>query len=217
MPKKPHNLNWASSSQEERDQWYRDYEVQCLGDEGNMADRCGYLKRKYKEWNIGNPYILDFPCHDGFVTRGFLGNGASILGFDIGIDAIKMSNEVAEQRYPKDKGFEWDYILSSIKEFDWTSYEGAFDIVVCFEFIEHILRKDVDELLTLMDIVTKPGGYVAISTPQKSGKYGDSDENGSHINIYTADDLKKQIAQSINVKPEVEETEDFIFVSWRKS
>jgi len=216
MPKKPKKINWEKSTQKQRDDWYKEYEVQCLGSEDNTNDRCGFLKNKFKEWELDGAHILDFPCHDGFVTRGFLGKGCQIIGFDIGTDAIAKSNEVAQQNYPKEKGFIWEYQEASTNKFNWKKYSEEFDLIVCFEFIEHITPADVKKVLKQMQSVAKRGGYITISTPQKSGIYGDKDDNGAHINCYTVERLSEEIFEAIGYQAEFEEDENFIYGWWRK-
>jgi len=209
--------SWHYSTQEERDQWYKDYKVACIGNEDDSRDRCGFIKRKYQEWGLDNSKILDFPCHDGFVTRGFLKHGSEIVGFDIGVDCIDKSIELAQHKYPKEKGFKWDYSVASTSNFKWNKYKDEFDLVVCFEFIEHILRADVDKVLKQINSVTAKGGYITISTPDIDGQFGTKDVNNkSHINLYTKDDLLKQIKKVLGVNAELEGDGNFYFVWWRK-
>ena len=70
------------------------------------------------------------------------------------------------------------------------SKEGKkFDLITCFEVIEHV--KDVSVLLKLIDEVLAPDGNVLVSTPDfESPLYGKDDEkNKCHIRLFTiADD-----------------------------
>jgi len=216
MPKPPPYLDFKNATQEERDQWYRDFEVQCEGDEDGTADRAGFIKRKFKEWGLEGCSILDFPCHDGYITRGFLKDKCQITGFDIGIDCITNAIRLAETRYPRHQGHAWKYYIRGFDNFDWDFCQEEFDLVVNFEFIEHIVVKDVAFVMTKMHESLKPGGYGAISTPQKDGQYGDQGNDHAHINCYDAKRLREEVLAATGVNPDIEETDDFLFCSWRK-
>ena len=66
------HFQWQGSTQADRDEFYKGQKVMCEGSEDNTADRCGWIKKMYKEMEMKGSSFLDLACHDGYVTRGFL-------------------------------------------------------------------------------------------------------------------------------------------------
>lgn len=204
--------NFKEMDKKQRDAYYRSAIVDCLGSEMNTQDRCGWIKQKYKDWGLQGSYILDIACRDGFVTRRFLEDDCEIMGFDICEDAIKKATEVAKAAYPKKKHH---YYNLSIEQFPWITNEGLFDLVVCFELIEHITPEEVAFLMDKMQFSLKPGGYACISTPHKNGKYGDDGDDPTHINCYDEKRLHDQILVTTGRSPEIIRDGEFLFAYWR--
>lgn len=96
--------------------------------------------------------VLDLGCGGGIMV-GALGRLARhAVGLDISAQAI----ELAQATYPKHT-----YISAHFRD---ASLEAdAFDFVHASEIIEHV--NDLDAFMNLLQRITRPGGYVYITTP----------------------------------------------------
>lgn len=99
--------------------------------------------------------ILDVGCGVGYGSRHLAIHGAkSVLGIDISEAAI----DHAKSQYAHEK-----VIFRSVAAQKFTS-EATFDLVTCFEMIEHIVEQDA--VLDMIRSCLKETGVLAISTPR---------------------------------------------------
>lgn len=130
--------------------------------------------------------LLDLGCLDGSFTLSVASElGISTMGIDLTKDGISLARERAD-KFGLDSKFhqgtieEWlaDFIEDGIK----------FDVVTCFEVIEHV--DDPTKMLELIDQVLTPGGSVIVSTPSFEGPtFGmDDEKNKCHVRLYTTRD-----------------------------
>ena len=100
--------------------------------------------------------VLDIACGEGYGAAMLIRNGAaSVAGVDIDAEVVARANRVyaapgltykqGDIRQPLDLD------------------DDAFDVIVCFETIEHIAEHDA--FLSELDRVLAPGGVLIISTP----------------------------------------------------
>ncbi|HMU45938.1 MAG TPA: class I SAM-dependent methyltransferase [Chitinophagaceae bacterium] len=108
--------------------------------------------------------VLDIACGEGY--------GAKLLSqfadHVTGIDIDKRTIEKASSKY---KASNIEFICGSALEIP--AAEEKFDLITCFETIEHI--DDHDKLLNELKRVLKPNGTLVISTPEKSN-YSDTSD-----------------------------------------
>lgn len=126
--------------------------------------------------------ILDLGCLDGsaLLTLASVPSVKALVGVDLSEHGIKIAKERAKS-VPKNMRF----IKSDIESYLETT-DDKFDMIICFEVIEHV--KDPDRLIKLIDRVSN--GQVLISTPDfEAPNYGKDDEqNKCHIRLYTLAD-----------------------------
>lgn len=100
--------------------------------------------------------VLDIACGEGYGSAMLIRNGAaSVTGVDIDADVVDRASRVyaapgleykrGDIRQPLDLG------------------DDAFDVIVCFETIEHIAEHEA--FLAELDRVLAPAGVLVISTP----------------------------------------------------
>lgn len=102
---------------------------------------------------IAGRTVLDVGCGLGFFSRRLAQRGADVLACDIGPSLVEQTRERAGCRG------EVADALSLVAHFG----AGRFDVVVSSECIEH--TPDPAEALRQMAGVLKPGGHLAVSTP----------------------------------------------------
>ncbi|NNE89980.1 MAG: methyltransferase domain-containing protein [Silicimonas sp.] len=100
--------------------------------------------------------VLDIACGEGYGAAMLIRNGAAcVTGVDIDAEAVARANRV----YAHDG---LGYAQGDIRQ-PLPLDDDAFDVIVCFETIEHIAEHDA--FIAELDRVLAPGGVVVISTP----------------------------------------------------
>ena len=124
--------------------------------------------------------VLDFGCGTGYGSRMLADVAAKVTGIDIDQAAIKWAS--ATHR----KG-NLSYIISENvgSELD----DNSFDVITCFEMIEHVDIENQKNCLQQFKRLLQPGGKLLISTPnpEMTAEYG---ENPYHIREMTLDEFR---------------------------
>lgn len=153
---------------------HRDYLAHCL--------RWQYTVKTAKR----GMKILDVGCGDGILAQ-ILYSQKLKPALYIGIDLLKGNIEklrIRKTNYP---------ITAYLKDirywnFPWKSF---FDLVTCFEVIEHFEAKYLDHVLQQIVNVLKPNGILLLSTPNYDGKHKAS----NHIHEYEEKELKTYLTK----------------------
>lgn len=96
--------------------------------------------------------ILDIGCGGGFIVNAFTRLGAEGHGFDVDETAIGY----ARRSFPDSH-----FMTSSFEDFQ--GHDDQYDFVYSSEVIEHVA--ELPKFMELLKRVTRPGGYVYITTP----------------------------------------------------
>jgi ubiquinone/menaquinone biosynthesis C-methylase UbiE len=116
--------------------------------------------------------VLDLACGEGYGSRILAGTATSVVGVDIDENAIAH----ASAKYGLTN---LQFISGSITAVP-IHDDRSFDVVVCFEAIEHI--EDQDSLLSEVKRLLTPGGVFIVSTPNKAVYHDEpSYENPFHV------------------------------------
>ena len=103
--------------------------------------------------------VLDCACGEGYGTAYIAQEAVHVTGLDISIEAITQCRETF---------IGVDNIDFQIADMAHIPFpEASFDLVVCFEAIEHIDADKQDRALAEMRRVLKPEGILLISTPDR--------------------------------------------------
>ena len=164
--------------------------------------------------------ILDVACHDGFNSR-FLADEDSVElidGIDLCSAAIEQARLLGKTKKHSEKFNYWE---CSWEDFEKVSGrpKASYDLVICFEFLEHLPFEEDIKLLQFIDSYLVPGGRVLISTPEINGKWGlRNDLEREHISLMDAAMLCALVHQSIGVMPEIEHDSrsDLLMATWVK-
>ncbi len=140
----------------------------------------------------GHLRVLDLGCGEGHITQRLkeeLGDSSDVVGVDGALTAISRGREL----YP---GLE----LHVADAYRLPFPDGSFDLVVLNNLWEHV--PDPLRLLAGISRVTKPGGYVLISTPSRfrltnlvrAAKGKDVEFMSSHhVTEYTVGQVREQL------------------------
>ena len=101
--------------------------------------------------------VLDLGCGEGYGSAILAEKAKHVVGVDVDARVI----EHASANYPLDN---LEFRQASVLELDDLA-DASFELVVCFEVIEHIAEHD--ELLSLVRRVLAPGGLFLVSTPDR--------------------------------------------------
>jgi SAM-dependent methyltransferase len=112
--------------------------------------------------------VLDAGCGVGYGARLLKGAGASeVLAVDIAESVI----EIAGNDAPEGVVFE----VADLRSLGYA--EDSFDLIVCFEVIEHV--EEQDRVLDQLARVLRPGGLLLISSPNR-GRYVPGNPHHQH-------------------------------------
>ena len=100
--------------------------------------------------------VLDFGCGTGYGTARLAGTAASVVGMDISPEAIAWAR--AMHRDPTIRFEERSDLGRGLGK-------GVFDLITCFEMIEHVDHTTQIETIHNAAELLTPGGKLVISTP----------------------------------------------------
>ncbi len=125
--------------------------------------------------------VLDAGCGVGYGCEILAEGGASrVVGLDIATEAIEgaivRAGSIAE------------FVLGDLEQLPFTT--GSFDVVVCFEVIEHLRRRELalDELRRVL----RPEGVLIVSSPNRNVYLPG---NPHHVHEYTPSELHAALAK----------------------
>jgi SAM-dependent methyltransferase len=131
--------------------------------------------------------VLDVGCGTGYGTALLAQYARSVVGIDAAVEAI----EFAKENFLRDNlRFEVLDITSSEAENRLHEISRhKFDVVVCFELIEHL--SSPVSLLDLVKTVLRPGGRFIVSTPNSARPHRFTErENPYHVVEYEREGLR---------------------------
>jgi ubiquinone/menaquinone biosynthesis C-methylase UbiE len=130
--------------------------------------------------------VLDLASGEGYGTKMMSDAGASsVTGIDIDDKAV----EHAQSRYGSATVQFLKGSISAVPIQD----DHSFDLIVCFEAIEHI--EDHDQLLKEVKRLLKPDGIFIVSTPNKLTYHDEArEENPFHVKELYFDEFQKLLA-----------------------
>ncbi|MEM9726424.1 MAG: bifunctional 2-polyprenyl-6-hydroxyphenol methylase/3-demethylubiquinol 3-O-methyltransferase UbiG [Pseudomonadota bacterium] len=134
------------------EQWWSD-EIPWVRTLKNMvAGRLRYFDG-LAEWDGRD--VLDLGCAGGFMAEALAERGATVSGIDPAADAI-----AAAKRHAAESGLKIDYTVGVGEALPYA--DGAFDIVVCVDVLEHV--SDLAKVLDETARVLRPGGLFLFDT-----------------------------------------------------
>jgi 2-polyprenyl-3-methyl-5-hydroxy-6-metoxy-1,4-benzoquinol methylase len=125
-----------------------------------LHDRWRYLRRRLPRVRDTGERVLDVGCGSGAFTIG-----AASRGYEaVGLSWDERNQAVAQHRADLSKVRSVSFAIGDARELDkQEEFVGAFDIVICFETIEHVLNDG--KLLRDLARCMKPGGRLYLTAP----------------------------------------------------
>jgi SAM-dependent methyltransferase len=113
---------------------------------------------------VRNKRVLDLASGEGYGSDMLARHASSVVGVEI--DSKAVVHAVRRYRAPN-----VNFVQASITQVPLE--KETFDVIVCFEAIEHI--REHDELLAEVKRLLKPDGLFAVSTPNKAAYRSETD------------------------------------------
>ena len=131
--------------------------------------------------------VLDAGCGSGYGAARLALRASSVVAMDLAAEAL----DEARQRYRMPN---LHFVRASCTEAP--VRDGAFDLVVAFEIIEHL--KDWEQLLQEAGRLLGPGGQFIVSTPNKEyygASRGPSEPNPYHVHEFSFEEFREALAK----------------------
>lgn len=127
---------------------------------------------------------IDIGTKDGYICLTLASEGVECVGIDPSEDAIEEARLKASEAKLDDM---CNFMLGFAE--DIPEHIRA-DTVSCLEVLEHVVDPK-----KLLEVCTRIGTFVLISTPDAKGKHGmkDSERNEEHIRLYTKEELEQLV------------------------
>jgi SAM-dependent methyltransferase len=124
--------------------------------------------------------VLDAGCGVGYGSAMLARAGAGeVVGLDLSAEAI----EAARKAAPANASF----VVGDVHALPFAA--GRFELVVCFEVIEHV--ESQDDVIAELARVLAPGGVLAISSPNRDVYPAG---NPHHLHEYVPEELRSAVA-----------------------
>lgn len=122
------------------------------------------LRLEYLEQRAGlaGQRVIDVGCGGGILSEAMAHRGAEVTGIDLGETALTVA-----RRHQMESGLDIDYRCVSAEQMAEKS-PGAFDVVVCFEMLEHV--PEPESVIRACARLVRPGGHVFFSTINRNPK-----------------------------------------------
>jgi SAM-dependent methyltransferase len=123
--------------------------------------------------------VLDAGCGVGYGAEMIARAGASrVVGIDLAPEVIATASERV--------GEVADFQVGDVQDLPFD--EGSFDVVVCFEVLEHL--EDPEPAITALNDVLREGGLLIVSSPNR-GVYPPG--NPHHLHEFTLEELRDSL------------------------
>ena len=132
--------------------------------------------------------VIEIGCGHGYGTYFLSKYCQKIVGIDIDSDII---NQCKKEYGSKNLDFKCLNILDT----DITKFP-KYDVVVCFEVIEHMNRKEAYKLMEKLKDLKKDDGIIFLSTPRRiEDKFKTENRRKFHMHEYTYEELNEDLSK----------------------
>lgn len=140
-----------------------------------------------RDWvhELGSEVHMSIGCKDGYTDLTLASEGIECIGIDPSTDAIEEAKLKAQEAELTNVKFIVGFGEDIPEEIE-------VDTVDICEVIEHVVDPK-----KLLEVASRTGKYVMITTPDAHGKHGlkDADRNPEHVRLYTQKELEKLVSK----------------------
>lgn len=144
-----------------------------------------YLYKKIVIKDFDKSNILLIGTGNGYFANWLSKNGYNGLAIDISQDAVRFTKETLKKRK--------NILVKRADLFKFSS-KKKFDLILCFEVIEHI-EKDKEAIAKIYSLLS-PGGNFLMSVPAHMSEWAKIDEIGGHFRRYEKKELLSKIKRA---------------------
>ncbi|MFC0268411.1 bifunctional 2-polyprenyl-6-hydroxyphenol methylase/3-demethylubiquinol 3-O-methyltransferase UbiG [Kushneria aurantia] len=137
--------------------WDRDGECKPLHDINPL--RLDYIDQRA---GVTGFRIIDVGCGGGILSEAMAHRGAEVSGIDLGEAPLAVA-----RLHQQESGLSIDYQCLSAEQMA-EQAAGTFDVVVCFEMLEHV--PEPESVIAACARLARPGGHVFFSTINRNPK-----------------------------------------------
>src|SRR3989344_3584814 len=116
-----------------------------------------YFQEKLKKSDVA----LDIGCGDGRLTALIAGRVKKVIGLDHQQFPVEMAKLILGHQGIQNASFE----VGDARKLRFT--DGSFDVVTCFDVIEHLPKEDAGKMIKEITRVLKKGGWLCLTTPNR--------------------------------------------------
>jgi ubiquinone/menaquinone biosynthesis C-methylase UbiE len=146
----------------------------------------------YEHWHryayaaqfVSGKNVLDLASGEGYGSATLAATARQVIALDIDENAVRH----ACQKYPSAN---LHFIVGSVMEMP--HFKIGFDVIVCFEAIEHI--PDPEKLLKGVKRLLVPGGVFLVSTPNKPEYKRTEPSNPFHVHELDFDEFRAMLSK----------------------
>jgi O-antigen biosynthesis protein len=146
----------------------------------------------YEHWHryayaaqfVSGKNVLDLASGEGYGSASLAATARQVIALDIDKNAVKHA-------HLKYRSVNLRFIVGSIMEMP--IFKIGFDVIVCFEAIEHI--SNPEKLLNGVKRLLVPGGLFLVSTPNKPEYKKTEPSNPFHVKELDFDEFQAMLAQ----------------------
>jgi len=121
--------------------------------------RLGYIDRHA---GLSGKTVLDVGCGGGILSESMAGLGANVTGIDLGDKPLQVA-----KLHLLESGLQVEYRKVAVEALAAEQPEH-YDVVTCMEMLEHV--PDPNSVISACTKLTKPGGWVFLSTLNRNPK-----------------------------------------------
>ena len=150
--------------------------------QGEMTDAEHLVRYAWAAQLVQGRRVLDAGCGLGYGSGLLAGAGAAEV---TGVDVAPAVVEAGNSRVPAGVNL----VEGDVHELQFE--DGSFDLVVCFEVIEHV--EDAGRVIAELARVLAPGGVLAVSSPNRDVYVPG---NPHHVHEFTPEELRAALQES---------------------
>jgi SAM-dependent methyltransferase len=145
---------------------------------GTLVASEHFLRYRWAAEIVAGKSVLDAGCGTGYGVALMAEAGAErVVGVDIAAEAVSRARQLAKDA---------ELVVADVHKLPFE--DQAFDVVTCFEVIEHVER--AEDVLNELERVLREGGVLLLSSPNRDAYPAG---NPHHVSEFVPDELRAEL------------------------